>query len=706
MGKIITIYGTDIELPDEPDQSEIEDWGMPKEEQYWRRKKLPPIFNDITFSANGVAILNDEQKKFCLKELDRIRNGFWFYNNGEPTYITGRNYYYLQYWTLENKKSPEYRDASRRYFLYLDYWYKVYWCLGIIRGKGRRSGATSEGTSNVVREVTTVKNSKCGIVSKTSADARKVFIYRVQFGFRHLVFFLQPTLDSRKDSKTELVFAVPISSAKNANKGRLIDDVEGLNSMVDYQATALNSYDSERLTWGFIDEGGKWPTDVPFDQFVSIILETFVEGSEKRGFGEFPSTVNEMTKSGGAAFKAVWDDATWKKEAKVESDDDEVDEFDDADGEATANRLVRYFCPAYDGLAGFIDKYGLSIIDTPTEQQAAWLIEKYGQKRYNGQLRHGAKKFLELKRAKLAGKALEEEKRKYPFNEVEMFMAINADCIFSLDNLNAQIEYLKENPVHKRKILYYRCLETQKVKWRDIEKNESDFCWEWVGDLSLNGHDNKYHYEGQMRRPSRADIGLIGVDGISSEQGGKKYGSKASAWAFIKHDIKDPENTGLFTGHLFGRPKSKDDLHEQVMLCAEYHGFIVYWEFVADDYYTFFKSRGRLGYLAKFPLSAIDPVKRKKDKVERHYGFPTTDFAISKGHDAMITYVLYYYHKIYWVELCEDLKIYDQNKRTPHDRSVSAMLTLVGSLEPIRKPPPKTVPIIETYPATKAHTLN
>ncbi len=72
----------------------------------------------------------------------------------------------------------------------------------------------------------------------------------------------------------------------------------------------------------------------------------------------------------------------------------------------------------------------------------------------------------------------------------------------------------------------------------------------------------------------------------------------------------------------------------------------------------------------------------------------------------MITYVLYYYKKIYWIELCEDLKQYDQAKRTPYDRSVSAMLTLVGALEPIRKPAPISKPIIQVYEHGHQAALN
>ena len=421
MGEIIEIYNTRIELPDVPPHDEIEDWGMPKEEQYWRKKPLPAMFKNVEKDVDGNIVLTREQEAFANREFQRIKNGFWFYNNGVPTYITGRNYYYLQYWTLENRKAPEYRDTTRRYYLYLEHWYNVYWCLGIIRGKSRRSGASSEASANVTCHVTTTKNARGGHVSKTSSDARKMFIYRMQFGFRHLPFFLQPTLANDKDSKSELVFNVPLAKSKKTKKAQLIDEVEGLNSILDYQPTATNSYDSERLTWFFGDEGGKFPADVPFSQFISIILETLVEGAEKVGFCELPSTVNELTKKGGAEFKRVWDDATW-----IKNEDNEEEEINESD-EATANRLVRYYCPAYDGLSGFIGKYGESIIDSPTKEQAEYLVNKYGQKKFDGQLKFGAKAYLEKRRSKLKGTALEEEIRKYSFNETEMFITANTE---------------------------------------------------------------------------------------------------------------------------------------------------------------------------------------------------------------------------------------------------------------------------------------
>jgi len=684
MAEKIIIYNTEVTLPEQPPIQEIEDWGMPAKEQYWRRKKLPYSFNTIKRDEAGNIELNNEQEQYCLKELDRIKNGFWFMNNGKPTYITGRNYYYLQYWTLENRKAPEYRETTRRYYLYLEHWYNVYWCLGIIRGKGRRSGASSESSANIVSHVTTTKNARGGHVSKTSSDARKMFIYRMQFGFRHLPFYLQPTLANDRDSKTELVFNVPISKSKKNKKAQIIDEVEGLNSILDYQPTATNSYDSERLSWFFGDEGGKYPADVPFSQFISIILETLVEGSEKVGFCELPSTVNELTKKGGAEFKSVWDDADWK----YNEEEDKIDREEDT----TANRLVRYFCPAYDGLSGFIGKYGESIVEAPDEDQSDYLIDKYGDKKFNGQLKAGAKAYLEKRRSKLSGAALEEEIRKYPFNETEMFMAANTECVFNMMNIVKREEQLKDNRIFKRNVIFFRDM-SQKVKWRDVTDSEKAFHWK-ITWFPPEAEANKRVVD-KIVRPGRTHDGAIAVDSYSNSQGGRKYGSKASAWIGRKFDFKDPTSSGKAIAHLYGRPAVKDILHEQVMLAAEYYGYQVWYEHTADDYEGYFRERGKIGYLGKYPLSLIDPTRR--GTAERYKGTPITPFSLTRQLDNGIAYFEYHSELIDFEEILSFAKIFDPYDRTKYDCIVSFLMLISILMEPVTTPSPKKEPILRVY---------
>jgi len=680
------IYGVSCRVPDVPPHQEIINWDKSKEEQLWQRKELPSFFDKVQYTKSGDLILTEEQEEYAIEELKKCKNGVWIYVYGNPYYITKKYYFYLQWWTLEDGSRPEYRDADRRYFTFLEHWENVPWCLGVCRAKKRREGASSQATSNLVYEAIFFKNSNCGLVSKSNEDGRSTFTEMVAYGYRQLPAFLKPKQINREDSVTELVFAQKASNVKEGVAETQKED-EGNRSKINYRAPVLNAYDRGRMSRLLLDEFGKLEKEIQASQLFAIISKTLVKGVKRVGFVEMPSTVNKMSK-GGSEFKLLWENADLNKRMP------------------TINRLVRYFSPAYDGYEGFIDKYGFSVMSSPTPEQKEYLVEKWVVKDEDGNtiseiseedIELGAKAYILKRREGRTGDDLEEEIRMNPCNEVEAFMSANADCIFNVVKLNEQIERLKESPVPKRKIIFYRDEINQSIRWRDARDTET-FAWEFVSDLNLKGEVNKHYYDNGTKRPGRVDIGVIGVDGYSNSQGGKRYGSKASAWVYSKYDLRDPLNTGLFTGHLYGRPNEKEELHNQIILAAEYLGYQVYYEFVADDYYTYFKNRGKLGYLAKFPLNAIDPSRRKKDNVERHYGFPVTDFAMTKQNDSMISYVEHYCEKIYWLELLEDLKNFEPSKRTPSDRTVSAMIALVAGLEPIYKPPLPQTPLVKIYP--------
>ena len=679
------IYGTKCKLPDVPPHEKILNSDKPKDEQMWAREELPSFFEKVEYTKSGDLILTEEQEDYAITELEKCKKGIWVYINGSSFYIPKKYYFYLQWWTLEDGSRPEYRDCDRRYFTFLEHWENVPWALGVIRSKKRREGASSQATSNLVYEAIFYKNSNCGLVSKSNEDGRATFTEMVAYGYRQLPAFLKPKQINREDSVTELVFAQKASNVKEGFADAQKED-EGNRSKINYRAPVLNAYDRGRMSRLLLDEFGKLEKEIQASQLFAIISKTLVKGVKRVGFVEMPSTVNKMSK-GGSEFKLLWENADVDKRTP------------------TINRLVRYFSPSFDGYEGFIDQYGFSVINSPTPEQKQYLVDKWVVTDENGvtiseiseeDIELGAKAYILKRREGRTGDDLEEEIRMNPCNEVEAFMSANADCIFNVVKLNEQIERLKDSPVPKRKIIFYRDEINQSIRWRDARDTET-FAWEFVSDLNLMGEVNKHYYDNGTKRPGRVDIGVIGVDGYSNSQGGKRYGSKASAWVYSKYDLRDPLNTGLFTGHLYGRPNEKEELHNQIILAAEYLGYQVYYEFVADDYYTYFKNRGKLGYLAKFPLNAIDPSKRKKD-VERHYGFPVTDFAMTKQNDSMISYVEHYCEKIYWLELLEDLKNFEPSKRTPSDRTVSAMIALVAGLEPIYKPPLPQTPLVKIYP--------
>mgnify|MGYP000355496510 CR=1 FL=1 len=688
MSLAIDVYGTLITLPNS--DSNVENWGTDiPSEQYWRRRELPSIFDEVKKDEDGNAILNVEQSEYAKEEVRRCKDGFYFMNNGHVTYITGKNYFYLTYWKLEDDVFPDYRDADRRYFLFLNYWENVLWCLGVGRGKKRREGASSQATSNLIYECIFYTNSNCGLVSKTQIDSRDTFTDMAAFGYQQLPIFLKPRQLNREGSVTELVFAAKIDKKNTASKG--------LRSKINYRAPVLNAYDRGRMSRILGDEGGKWPLDVPFSKFIAIVSKTLVKGAKRVGFAECPSTVNEMTKGGGAEFKKFWDGAN---------------QFT-TNGKKTPNRFVTYFTPAYDNYEGFIDKYGMSVIDEPTPEQYKYLVKKWVVKDpitgdtvseiSEDDIKKGARAYVLSRRVGLTGDLLEEEIRMNPCTVQEMFEAANTGCAFNSFNINKQLRVLEENPIPKRNIIYYRDLESGKVLWRDAQKEDGTFYWSTVW-ITKRENSNKYHTDGKLKYPSNTEDGVIGVDGYSNSQSGRKYGSKASAWVFRRFDINDPENTGMFVAHLYGRPSVKEKLHDQVMLCAEYCGYAISYEFNSDDYLSYFRDRGKVGYLNKFPLNSIDPSKR--ENAERFYGFPTTPFSLTKQLDTLIGYIENYCDKIYFEELLKNCLIFDPYDRTKYDAVVSAMIALVTSLDTKAKHPPVKTPLIKIYPNMGATTIH
>lgn len=689
MALAIDVYGSLITIP-ENENSYVETWGTDNPKlQKWRRKELPDIFDDIKKDEDGNALLNLEQSAYAKEEVRRCKEGFYFMSNGVLTYITGKHYFYLQWWKLEDDIYPDYRDADRRYFLFLNYWECVLWCLGIFRGKKRREGASSQATSNLIYECIFYTNSNCGLVSKTQIDSRDTFTDMAAFGYQQLPIFLKPRQLNREGSVTELVFAAKIDKKSNNSKG--------LRSKINYRAPVLNAYDRGRMSRILADEGGKWPLDIPFSKFIAIVSKTLVKGAKRVGFCEAPSTVNEMTKGGGSQYKIAWDGANQFKTA----------------GKKTPNRFVTYFTPAYDNYEGFIDEFGMSVIDEPTPEQYDYLVKKWVVKDpitgdtvseiSEEDIKKGAKAYVLSRRIGLTGELLEEEIRMNPCTVQEMFEAANTGCAFNSFNINQRKHELEENPVYKRKILFSRNLETQKVEFRDINDNEKNFHWEFTWMPPKENWNKKSMINGVMM-PGNTEDGAIAVDSYSNSQGGRKYGSKACAMAGRRADALDPNNTGKPFAMLYGRPAEKDILHNQVLLCAEFLGYLAWYEHTADDYDGFFKDRGRTGYLGRYPKSMIDPTK--KDNADRHRGTPITPFSLTKQLDNGIAFFEHHCDKIDWIEILDNALLFDPNDRTKYDIVVTLLILISCLMErPLKKEKPKE-PIIKAYPNEPIASLN
>lgn len=669
------IYGVEYKTPTQPKKDKIGGHNKFKKEQFFQRTDIPDIFDEMEYGSDEEPLYTQKQMDFIDQELDRIDNGYWFYNNGEATYITGLHYFYLNYWILENGERPDYRDCDRRYFCFQDYCEKEANIYGVIRAKKRREGATSQGSADLVKTAITQERAFCGIVSKTGKDAKNVFLTMIRNGFQSLPIFLQPRVED-PDSQEKLLFRKPKDKSKKGNakvKGKIYTDSKGLGSVIDYRNTQLNSYDSGRLTKALIEEGGKWPTEVPINDYWPIVNQTLKMGAKKVGFALLPSTSNKLTK-GGKGFKILWDDSNQFENPK------------------TGSGLYRYFSPAEDGLVPFIDKYGMSILDEPTREQALWMKQYYGAG--EDECRLGAIKWLDLEYDKIKDpNARNEFKRMYPRSERDAFDFENSQNIYSLDNILEQKEYLMTKRIVTRKVRFYR-----KSDGTADFVDDQDANWEILYLPEKSEINSKYEKNSKLY-PGNAAVYSITVDPFKNTFVSGK-GSKGGAFIWKKFNPTDPENSGLPIAMYWGRPKLKRHFHEQMLLAAEYYGAELCYESDYDDYLEFLMENNKFGYAKERPKNTIDP-NRKVNSTKKEYGVKSGDgFSYTMMIERSVEYVIQHCKKIYFYPLLEQLEEYDESERTLFDLAVAFQLGTVVISDPIKKKATEIIPkssVIRTF---------
>ena len=118
IGEVLEIQGLQIALPKQP--KEIYSCSKNKEKQKWKRFPANPAFKKIKTVFDWQDYPDDfkqDHYEYIDEEFRRREEGFWFMNNGKPTYITGTHYMYLQ-WSKIDVGAPDYREANRLFFIF------------------------------------------------------------------------------------------------------------------------------------------------------------------------------------------------------------------------------------------------------------------------------------------------------------------------------------------------------------------------------------------------------------------------------------------------------------------------------------------------------------------------------------------------------------------------------------------------------------
>ena len=118
-----------------------------------------------------------------------------------------------------------------------------------------------------------------------------------------------------------------------------------------YVKYAVFTEDGLKMFWIDVDEAGK-TKEVEVDERHKVLVPCVAQGNRAviGGLLGYPSTVGEMEKKGGMAYFRLAKLSHWQ--------------YRDITGQ-TASGLMNFYFPSYDGLEGYIDEYGDTVIETP-----------------------------------------------------------------------------------------------------------------------------------------------------------------------------------------------------------------------------------------------------------------------------------------------------------------------------------------------------
>jgi len=408
IGQIVEIEGLIIALPATSDKCLQRH--STKAEQYWERHELPREL----FKIQSIFQWNEKPKEFkdrwvdyIEQEFDYREQGAWFMNNGVKTYITGSHYMYLQ-WASIDIGYPDFREANRIYWIFWEACRADPRAFGMIYLKIRRSGFSFMSSSECINIGTLARDARIGILSKTGADAKKMFTDKVVPINSRLPFFFKPVMDGMDKPKTELAFRVPASKITKKNMYESNDnEIDGLDTSIDWKNTEDNSYDGEKLLFLAHDESAKWTKPVNIKENWRVTKTCLRLGSKIIGKCMMGSTSNALSK-GGQNYKDIYEDSNGKVR--------------NANGQ-TKSGLYALFVPMERNMEGFIDRYGHPVFRKPDEPvmgvDGNWII--------NGAIDYWE---AEVDSLKSDADALNEFYRQFPRTESHAFRDESKQALF------------------------------------------------------------------------------------------------------------------------------------------------------------------------------------------------------------------------------------------------------------------------------------
>jgi hypothetical protein len=606
----------EIKLPEPIEAHLIDNFGLPKEEQMWHPPKLPKrlkelqnkyeTLDEIWEEIESHTDIYEEEIEFIKLQWHRRLNGYWFYNNGIPTFMDGWHYFYCGWWNID-VGLPKYRDRDRRFFLFakkiytesrsplcndkgfavknergeyewIDFGRRLFY--GFNYPKHRREGATYKAECINYEIISRTLGAFGGIQSMNDVQARKCFLRHLVGPWKKLPFFFKPNYEGSTSPKTELSFSPP--AKRLSSRGSLSSSELGLESGINYDMADPSAYDGDKLYFHHDDEVGKLKKGLSCWDRHTVVKECLVMGGDIIGFTIKTSTVGEMEKGGGRIFKHQCQMSKY---------------YERTPNGQTRSGLATLFIPADDGLQGFIDPYGISIVGTPNKMQAEFIGRKIGAREY---LLNRRKGFID------AGDqdGLSEEIRLYPLRFAECFRTSTKSSGFNMNKLEGYIDDLAfgKQDIAVGDFVWKDNVRDSKVLF--IAKANSKF--RLSHQLNPEEANKKFWSDEEERfKPGNAHWGVAGGDPFkfNKTEGNRK--SKGGGAVIRKGKLKDGDFSmkRKFVCTYANRTYDKNIYGEDMLMMCIYYGVPMFPEIDYPFLWDYFEERGYGGYL----LYKIDP---------------------------------------------------------------------------------------------------
>jgi len=671
---VIEINGLKIALPKPP--KEIYKRSKKKEEQYWEATEISKELHRIKsiFQWHETPdVFKGKWVDYIEEEFDRREQGFWFMNNGKPTYITGTHYMYLQ-WTKIDVGHPDFREANRIFYIFWEACKADKRSFGMCYLKIRRSGFSFMSSCEGVNKATITKDARIGILSKTGSDAKKMFTDKVVPISNNYPFFFKPIQDGMDKPKTELAYRVPASKITKKNMSTLADEeLEGLDTTIDWKNTGDNSYDGEKLQLLLHDESGKWEKPDNILNNWRVTKTCLRLGSKIIGKCMMGSTSNALDK-GGRNFKSLYEDSFPSKR--------------NSNGQ-TKSGLYCLFIPMEWNFEGYIDRYGMPVLRTPDKPVRG--ID--GEDITMGAIDYWAN---EVESLQSDADALNEFYRQFPRTESHAFRDESKRSLFNLTKIYQQIDY-------NDSLIMDRHVTTGSFHWKDGIK-DSKVIWtpqkygrfkvSWTPPPHLQ---NNIIIEKGMKKPGNEAIGSFGCDSydISGVVLGK--GSNGALHGLTKFNMQEAPSNHFFLEYI-ARPQTAEIFFEEVLMALVFYGMPILCENNKPRLLYHLKNRGYRG----FSMNRPDKTYTKLSKTERELGgIPNSSEDVKQSHASAIESYIEKYVGIdfdgnyrdpgdmgdmYFGRTLEDWAKFDITNRTKFDAAISSGLAIMANQKHLYTP--------------------